>query len=93
MGDPDHVHALLASTGFEDVRVAGLEKRSYFGADPDDAHRFVAGLVSWMLDGLDDAARAGALDALHRTMHAHHTPEGVAFRSAAWLVTAHARPA
>jgi hypothetical protein len=41
-----------------------------------------------VLDGLDEPARAGALDALHRTMQAHHTPEGVAFRSAAWLVTA-----
>jgi SAM-dependent methyltransferase len=92
MADPEHVHALLTSTGFADVRVSGLEKRSYFGADPDDAHRFVSGLVSWMLDGLDDPARAGALDALHRTMRAHHTAEGVAFRSAAWLVTAHARP-
>jgi SAM-dependent methyltransferase len=92
MGDPDHVHALLASTGFDGVRVSGLEKRSYFGADPDDACRFVSGLVSWMLDGLDDAARAGALDALHRTMQEHHTADGVAFRSAAWLVTAHARP-
>jgi SAM-dependent methyltransferase len=92
MADPEHVHALLTSTGFADVRVSGLEKRSYFGADPDDARRFVAGLVSWLLDGLDDPARAGALDALHRTMQAHHTAEGVAFRSAAWLVTAHARP-
>jgi SAM-dependent methyltransferase len=93
MADPEHVHALLTSTGFADVRVSGLEKRSYFGADPDDARRFVAGLVSWLLDGLDDPARAGALDALHRTMQAHHTAEGVTFRSAAWLVTAHARPA
>lgn len=91
MGDPDHVHALLVSAGFDDVRVSGLEGRTFFGPDPDDAHRFVAGLMPWMLDGLDDTARAGALDALHRTIQAHHTAEGVAFRSAAWLVTAHAR--
>jgi SAM-dependent methyltransferase len=88
MSDPDRVHALLSSAGFDDVRVSGLAERMYFGHDPDDAHRFVAGLVDWMLDGLDDAARTRALDALHRTMQAHHTPQGVTFRSAAWLVTA-----
>ena len=88
MADPDHVHALLSSAGFDDVRVSGLAKRTYFGSDPDDAHRFVAGLMQWMVDGLDDAARTGALEALHRTMRAHHTVQGVAFRSAAWLVTA-----
>jgi hypothetical protein len=90
MGDPDHVRALLASAGFDDVRVSGLEKRTYFGADPDEAHRFVSGLMQWMLDGLDDAARSGALDSLYRTMQAHHTAQGVTFRSAAWLVTASA---
>ena len=92
MGDPDHVHALLTSTGFYDVRVSGLEERTYFGSDPDDAYRFVSGLMQWMLDELDDAARTRALEALHRTMRAHHTAQGVAFRSAAWLVTARAHP-
>jgi hypothetical protein len=46
----------------------GRRSFHYFGADPDDAHRFVSGLMGWMLDGLDNAARTGALDALHRTM-------------------------
>ncbi|HEX2300976.1 MAG TPA: SAM-dependent methyltransferase, partial [Pseudonocardiaceae bacterium] len=90
MSDPDRVHALLSSAGFDDVRVSGLAERMYFGPDPDDAHRLVSGLMHWMLDGLDDTARAGALDALHRTMREHHTDRGVAFRSAAWLVTARA---
>jgi hypothetical protein len=66
----------------------GRRSFHYFGADPDDAHRFVSGLMGWMLDGLDNAARTGALDALHRTMQAHETAQGVTFRSAAWLVTA-----
>jgi SAM-dependent methyltransferase len=92
MGDPDRVHALLRSAGFDHVQVSGLEQRIYFGSDPEDAHRFVSGLMHWMLDGLDDAARIGALDALHRTLRAHHTAQGVAFGSAAWLVTARPRP-
>ena len=89
MGDPDRVRSILTSSGFADVEVSGLEERIYFGNDPDDAHRFVSGLLAWRLEELDDAARACALDALHRTMRAHHTPVGVALGSAAWLVTAH----
>ncbi|QYN37824.1 methyltransferase domain-containing protein [Pseudonocardia sp. DSM 110487] len=93
MADPDRVHALLSSAGFDDVWVSGLEEQMCFGLDPDDAHRFVSGLMHWMLDGLDDVARASAVDALHRTMRAHHAAQGVTFGSAAWLVTARVRQA
>jgi hypothetical protein len=41
-----------------------------------------------MLEGLDDTRRAGALDALHVTLAAHETPEGVLYESAAWLIRA-----
>ena len=60
----------------------------WFGNDADDAHRFVLGLMGWMLDGLDDAGRADAIDALHATMAAHETPDGVLFDSAAWIIDA-----
>lgn len=38
--------------------------------------------------GLEDAARTAALDALRATIDAHGTPVGVLYRSAVWLVTA-----
>ena len=60
----------------------------WFGNDADDAHRFVLGLMGWMLEGLDDAGRARAIDALHATMAAHETPDGVLFESAAWTIQA-----
>jgi hypothetical protein len=60
----------------------------WFGHDADDAQRFVLGLAGWMLEGLDDAGRARALDALRATVAAHATPEGVLFGSVAWLITA-----
>jgi hypothetical protein len=60
----------------------------WFGNDADDAHRFVLGLMGWMLEGLDDAGRADAVDALRATMAAHETPEGVRFESAAWIIEA-----
>jgi hypothetical protein len=44
--------------------------------------------MGWMLEGLDTADRARAIDALHATMVAHETPDGVLFGSAAWITRA-----
>ena len=60
----------------------------WFGNDADDAFGFVLGLLGWMLDGLDDTARASAVDALRATVAAHETADGVLFRSGAWLTSA-----
>ena len=60
----------------------------WFGNDADDAPRLVLGLMGWMLQGLDDTGRARAIDALHATMAAHETPDGVLFGSAAWTIQA-----
>ncbi len=76
------------SAGFADVELEGTTAGMWFGNDADDAHRFVLGLMGWMLDGLDDAGRARAIDALHATMAAHETPDGVLFDSAAWTIQA-----
>jgi hypothetical protein len=60
----------------------------WFGRDTDDAHDLVAGLLGWMLEGLDEASRAQALDDLRTTIAYHETPDGVVYESAAWLTTA-----
>lgn len=91
MGDPDAVQALLAGAGFVDVTVRGLAEPMYFGADPDDAFRFVSGLQSWMVASLDPDARSAALATLRAALAEHHTDRGVVFDSACWLVQA-ARP-
>lgn len=88
MSDPDVVRALLTGAGFVDVTVSGVAEPMWFGADPDDALRFVAGQQSGMLAALDDAARATALDALRAALTEHRTERGVEFDSAAWLVRA-----
>jgi SAM-dependent methyltransferase len=85
LSDPDRVRALLATAGFADVEVEGTTAGMWFGNNADDAHRFVLGLMGWMLGGLDDPGRARAIDALHATMAAHETPDGVLFDSAAWI--------
>ena len=88
LSEPDRVRALLSGAGFADVELDGTSAGMWFGEQADDAHRFVLGLMAWMLEGLDDAGRARAVDALHATMTAHQTPNGVLFDSAAWIVRA-----
>jgi hypothetical protein len=88
LSDPDRVRTVLASAGFADVELDGTTGGMWFGNDADDAHRFVLGLMGWMLEGLDDAGRARAIDALHATMVAHAAPDGVFFESAAWTIEA-----
>jgi hypothetical protein len=60
----------------------------YFGPDADDAYRFTIGFAGWMLDGLDEAGWARALDALRATLTAHEQAGGVTYDSAAWHITA-----
>jgi SAM-dependent methyltransferase len=86
--DPDHVEALLTPAGFTHIEMTSLGAPMWFGTDADDAHRFVLGLMGWMLDGLDPAVRRRALSNLRATLAAHDTSEGVLFASAAWLVQA-----
>jgi SAM-dependent methyltransferase len=88
LSDPDRVRSVLTSAGFTDIELDGTTAGMWFGNDADDGHRFVLGLMGWMLGGLDDAGRARASDALHATMAAHATPEGVLFESAAWTIQA-----
>ncbi len=85
LADPDAVTALLSGAGFTDVQVADVREPALFGADPVVARDVMAELLGWLLDGRDaDNARTSLLS----TMQAHDGPDGVAFGSAAWLVTA-----
>jgi SAM-dependent methyltransferase len=88
LSDPDRVRRLLTNAGFSDVDLDATTAGMWFGNDADDAHRFVLGLMGWMLQGLDTAGRARAIDALHATMAAHATSDGVLFESAAWTIQA-----
>jgi SAM-dependent methyltransferase len=88
LADPGRTSTLLASAGFSDVRLDALHGPMWFGSDPDDAHRFVLGLLGWMLDGLDDTGRERALNALRATVTAHAGTDGITFASAAWLIRA-----
>ena len=88
LSEPDRVQAVLTGAGFTDVVLEGTRAGMWFGNDADDAHRFVLGLMGWMLEGLDEAGRGRAVAALHAAMAAHETPDGVLFDSAAWIIEA-----
>ena len=88
MGDPARVRTVLTQAGFSTPSFDSLTEPMYFGRDPQDAYQFVIGLAGWMLHGLDDDGRARATSALRASLEAHHTAQGVAYASAAWLITA-----
>jgi hypothetical protein len=60
----------------------------HFGADPDDAFRFVSALHAGLVRDLDPDARERAYEELRASLVAHDTGEGVLYDSAAWLVEA-----
>jgi SAM-dependent methyltransferase len=88
LADPKRVRAILEAAGFSEIEHRGTTADLWFGNDADDAYRFVLGLLGWMLEGLDDAGRARALDGLRSTVAAHETDRGVIYGSAAWLTSA-----
>ena len=90
LSDPAVVEKLLLTTGFAEPAFEALAEPLWFGHDADDALTFVVGQLGWMLEGLDDEARAGALDALRANLADHESTDGdgVTYASAAWLITA-----
>jgi hypothetical protein len=60
----------------------------HLGEDDEQAFHLVAGLLDWILEGLDPVRREAALTDLRRTLREHRTRDGVLYRSATWLITA-----
>lgn len=88
LAEPEIVDGLLRGAGWTGVEIVAVDEPVVFGPDPLAARDLMAGLLSWLLDGRDPAEREHARAALLATMRAHGGPDGVAFGSAAWLITA-----
>jgi SAM-dependent methyltransferase len=91
LSEPDRILTVLGEAGYDDVQVVGNEARMWFGADAADAYQFILGVNGWMLEGLDEAGRTIALDALRATTAGQETAQGVTFASATWITTARVR--
>lgn len=90
LGDPERCRAVLAAAGWTSVELAAESHPMWRGPDVPSATAFLVGAAGWMLEGLDDAQRAAAIDDLSDRLAADVTPEGVCSASAAWIVTARA---
>jgi len=89
LSDPDRVRTILDAAGFTGASFDGLREPMGFGQDPDDVFDFVSGFFGWMRDGLDEADRDRADEALRATIREHAGDHGVAFQSATWIIRAH----
>lgn len=90
LADRRHTERILTGAGLVDVAFDEVDEPIRFGDDADDAFSFVGtfGITRGLTQDLDDPSRAAALDALHATLAAHETDDGVLFGGSAWLVTA-----
>jgi ubiquinone/menaquinone biosynthesis C-methylase UbiE len=88
LADPEVIRSVVDAAGYTDLTLEDHREPMWFGADADDAYALVLGLLGWMLEGLDDAGRAAAQDALRATIDTHVTPDGVVYDSAAWIIRA-----
>jgi SAM-dependent methyltransferase len=88
LADPEVIDGVLTAAGYHDITLDGTTAPMWFGHDTDDAHQLLSGLMGWMLDGLDDTDRAGALGDLRTTIAAHETPDGVLYGAATWTIRA-----
>jgi len=86
--DPDRCKQILSSAGFDDVSFETVDAPMYFGADADQGFAVLSRQLGWMTQGLSGTERATAFENLRDSLRAHETAEGVAYRSAASLITA-----
>lgn len=87
LADPGRVRRLLTDAGFDEPELVDLHRPMWFGSSAEDAHGFIHGLQGWMLEGLDETTRAGALDTLYASLRQHESERGVEYASAMWLIT------
>jgi SAM-dependent methyltransferase len=89
--DPSRTEQILTDAGFADIRIDSLELPMYFGATADQGYEVLSQLLAWMTGKLTPGERAKAHQRLRDTLVAHETPDGVAYESRAWLITAERR--
>ena len=93
LAEPERVHTILGSAGFDDVELEPLDELIDLGTDASDAMEFAKtmGIVEGLTDGLDPEARAEAMSNLADLFAERETADGVLLASAAWLITARKR--
>src|SRR5215207_8995048 len=90
LADPDRVRSIVGDAGFASITFDPVDEPVEMGSDADDAFGFFAGsaIVNWLLDGVDEAGRAQAMDKLRTVFRNAETAKGVLLGSSAWLISA-----
>lgn len=90
LANPERVHSILGSAGFDGVELKPIDEMIELGTDASDALEFAKtmGIVEGLTDGLDPDARAQAMGNLAALFRERETADGVLLASAAWLITA-----
>ena len=90
LADPDRVRSILGESGFAGLELDPIDEPVVAGTSAADAFAFFStnGMVQWLLEGVDDAGRAEAMDNLRTAFEAAETTEGVLLGSSAWVITA-----
>jgi len=86
--DPDRTTHLFEQAGFDAIELRPVEGPFYLGRTVHEGVTEIGRYMAWMMGGLDEAGRREALERLRRTFASHLTSDGVAFPSAAWLISA-----
>lgn len=88
LADGDRVRSILGAAGFGSVTLDTVDEPMVLGEDADDAFEFFgsSNLVSRLLEGVDDAGRAEAMDNLRTLFEDAETADGVLLGTSAWLV-------
>lgn len=92
LGDPQRVRAVLTAAGLAEPTITGLREPMFFGTDVATAEAMALGVVGGLIAELAEPARAAALETLRDGLRAHLGPDGVTYRSAAWLVESLVKP-
>jgi SAM-dependent methyltransferase len=90
LADADRCRRILTEAGWSDVQLDDVRAPYDYGADPVSAaqHASEIGVLRGLLEGLDDAERGRAMNALTEVMRDHTTSDGVRLDSRAWVVRA-----
>jgi SAM-dependent methyltransferase len=90
LADPDRITRILTHAGYDEITTNPVGAPIRLGADAEDAVSFIAGtgLARSLLDPVDPATAAKALDAMRDALRPYERPDGLALDGAAWLVAA-----
>jgi hypothetical protein len=93
LAEPERVHTVLGSAGFDDVELEPIDEMIDLGSDASDAMEFAKtmGIVEGLTGDLDLAERTQAMSNLADLFAERETADGVLLPSAAWLITARKR--